>query len=280
MKFLLIFFIFYSQIYSKSLDTLNSNNNDSYFQKIWNDLKIAKNDGLEISNNIINPTLNDFIKISAVAVGTGVIYFADNNTRRTSYKINSTEDKLFYYTGNFGNLIYPIIFSSTIYGTGLFSNSIELRTTGRQLFEALAMSGIITTSLKYITGRSRPYTNDIHSNFRFFQYKNEYLSFPSGHTTVAFAFSTIIAERINRWWASVFLYGLSCSTGYSRIYYDQHWLSDVFLGACVGYFSARSILNIDKSNNKSFSDNVEKESFFNKIQFKITLNKIQFVYIF
>ena len=40
-------------------------------------------------------------------------------------------------------------------------------------------------------------------------------------------------------WATVGLYTLATATGLSRVYDNQHWVSDVFLGAAVGIASAK-----------------------------------------
>ncbi|NVK29217.1 MAG: phosphatase PAP2 family protein [Flavobacteriia bacterium] len=59
-------------------------------------------------------------------------------------------------------------------------------------------------------------------------------SFPSGHTTAAFALYGILAIWINRRWASVLLFVLAATVGYSRIFLNQHFLLDVFVGSMLG----------------------------------------------
>lgn len=61
-----------------------------------------------------------------------------------------------------------------------------------------------------------------------------YDSFPSGHTTVGFAFFFAIALclRIKK---RAFLFFLAAlSIGYSRIYLSQHFLLDVYFGSIIG----------------------------------------------
>jgi len=59
-------------------------------------------------------------------------------------------------------------------------------------------------------------------------------SFPSGHTTTAFALATILALHASdkRW--GLFFLGLAVMVGYSRIYLGQHFLPDVIMGALLG----------------------------------------------
>lgn len=59
-------------------------------------------------------------------------------------------------------------------------------------------------------------------------------SFPSGHTTTAFAIATVLVmffENKNRQW--LILLGAAL-VGYSRIYLAQHFLLDVIIGAAIG----------------------------------------------
>lgn len=66
-------------------------------------------------------------------------------------------------------------------------------------------------------------------------------SFPSGHTTTAFAFATMLLlmtwgsrnEKIGRW-AMVWAFGV----GVSRVFRGVHWPTDALAGACAGVFSA------------------------------------------
>jgi len=63
-------------------------------------------------------------------------------------------------------------------------------------------------------------------------------SFPSGHTTTAFAMALIMAYIINRKTWSVVLPLLASLAGYSRVYLAQHFPTDIFAGMCVGIVSA------------------------------------------
>jgi membrane-associated phospholipid phosphatase len=62
---------------------------------------------------------------------------------------------------------------------------------------------------------------------------------PSGHTAVAFALATSLADDLHRPWATVGLYGMATAVGWSRINDNKHWLSDVAAGALVGVTSAK-----------------------------------------
>jgi membrane-associated phospholipid phosphatase len=68
------------------------------------------------------------------------------------------------------------------------------------------------------------------------------VSFPSGHTTVAFAVSAVLAERIKNPWASVGLYGAATAAAVSRMYTQDHWLSDVVFTAAYTTAIAHAVV--------------------------------------
>ncbi len=68
-------------------------------------------------------------------------------------------------------------------------------------------------------------------------------SFPSGHTTTAFACATtayLIARRLypSHAWKFLFGYAIAGGVGLSRIYRGVHWPTDVLAGACAGILGA------------------------------------------
>lgn len=78
-------------------------------------------------------------------------------------------------------------------------------------------------------------------------------SFPSGHTTSAFAVFCLLALLVrDKRWGVVFLF-LACLVGYSRLYLFQHFMIDVYVGSLIGtittvllyyYFYSRNRLGI------------------------------------
>ena len=64
-----------------------------------------------------------------------------------------------------------------------------------------------------------------------------YNSFPSGHTTSAFAVFCLLALLVHdKRWGVIFLI-LACLVGYSRLYLFQHFLIDVYVGSLIGTFT-------------------------------------------
>jgi membrane-associated phospholipid phosphatase len=66
-------------------------------------------------------------------------------------------------------------------------------------------------------------------------------SFPSGHTSLAFAMAASLSDDIHRTWATVGLYGVGTGVAVARVYQLDHWVSDVVGGAALGITSAKLV---------------------------------------
>ncbi len=131
-----------------------------------------------------------------------------------------------------------------IAGTGLYAAFIDDRDGYREtwfLIEAGAFSGVTAEVLGYATGRERPDATTSPN-----EWGKGGDSFPSLHTTVAFAVGTVFAESGNdeyRWIRRIIGYGVAGATGYVRVSENVHWLSDSVEGAALGIATARFVLN-------------------------------------
>lgn len=108
------------------------------------------------------------------------------------------------------------------------------------MLEAAALSGAVSYALKELAGRERPYATADRDSF-----ESDGDSFPSLHTTTAFAIGTVLAESGNdrqRWLRRVLGYGLAAATAYARMDHDAHWLSDTVAGAGLGIATARFVM--------------------------------------
>jgi PAP2 superfamily len=70
---------------------------------------------------------------------------------------------------------------------------------------------------------------------------SSYTSFPSGHTTEAFASAEFLRQEYKDVspWYGVAGYATAAATGYLRMYNNKHWLSDVIAGAGFGIASTK-----------------------------------------
>jgi len=96
---------------------------------------------------------------------------------------------------------------------------------GRDLLRAQISVVSWTYAIKYATDRTRP-NGDPHS-------------LPSGHASTSFATATVLQNHYG-WKLGLPAYIVATYSGVSRIYDNQHWASDVVLGAAVGIASGRT----------------------------------------
>ncbi|MCU0425960.1 MAG: phosphatase PAP2 family protein [Candidatus Kapabacteria bacterium] len=133
-----------------------------------------------------------------------------------------------------------------LYVVGLAAQNPDVRVTGRLALEALAFGGALNITLKALFGRSRPYLEEGAFAFRPVQITDSRMAFPSGHATVAFAMSAVLAERIGNPWIGAGLYALAGLTAVSRLYHTQHWASDVVLGAAIGAGAGLLVTHLER----------------------------------
>lgn len=131
------------------------------------------------------------------------------------------------------------------YLAGRLGGSKKAQTVARDGLTAnLIAAGIITPALKEITGRSRPILGEGANAFAPFSGKH---SFPSGHTTQAFAIASTIAAHYPRdRWVQISSFGIATMVGLSRMESDAHFVSDVLAGAAIGTFVGFEVVNRGK----------------------------------
>lgn len=106
--------------------------------------------------------------------------------------------------------------------------------------EAVAVTAALTNVIKMSSGRTRPYAEFASEPIPFADDPDQNLSFPSGHSSFAFAFASsfaTVATLRKRKLAPVF-WGVgmpaAALVGYLRMAGDRHWLGDVLVGASLG----------------------------------------------
>ena len=211
---------------------------------IWHDAKNALNDGWNIFSSPAHFDSKDWIIAGAITGGVFLLFSIDEQARQLSERNQSSfGDDIFDLSREYGRAEYGILFSGGMYLGGLGFKDRWTRETGLVVFESILYAGTFTTIIKTVAGRSRPYLEEGAFHFDGFQTGNDRLSMPSGHSTVAFAISSSLSSRINNTYATIGLYSLATLTAFSRVYHDQHWLADTFLGAVIGTAVGTSLVH-------------------------------------
>ena len=158
------------------------------------------------------------------------------------------------------------IIGGGLYAAGKLTNHPDLADLGWHGTEGVILASGITSILKGVLGRSRPYVNGdtLPRDFGFFRgfghntpklradgtpvQTGDYQSFPSGHTTTAFAAAAAVTSEMRRMHpgsliiVAPLMYGGATLVGLSRMYHNNHWASDVALGAGIGTFSGLKVV--------------------------------------
>jgi len=95
----------------------------------------------------------------------------------------------------------------------------------------IALNEGITYSTKHIVNRPRPYAT--YSDLDNQTTEND-ASFPSGHTSNAFALATSLSLNFPKWYVIAPSYLWASSVGYSRLHLGAHYPSDVAAGCLIG----------------------------------------------
>ncbi len=136
-----------------------------------------------------------------------------------------------------GQLVPNIAYYSAMKAHYFFAKNDESNLNAQIMLKATFYSALATNILKYTIREPRP--NGSARN-----------SFPSGHTTSAFAFASV-AGAIHGWKWGIPAYAIAVFAGFSRINDNAHYLHDVLGGATIGlgyglgitYLLKKKILN-------------------------------------
>ena len=119
----------------------------------------------------------------------------------------------------------------------LIENNDDLLKNALYVGVSLGVDGVSTYAIKYAVNRPRPIATYPYPDINAFEPETT-MSFPSGHTSIAFATATALSLKYPKWYVIAPSYFWACSVGYSRLNLGVHYPSDVVAGALVGAGSA------------------------------------------
>jgi hypothetical protein len=192
---------------------------------------------------------------SGVAIATG---FGDESIQRAALKWR-TKSAAVRNTGKYISRVGGVYEVYTLAGLGaygfIFKNE-KVKNTTLLATQAYITGGIVEAVLKTLTGRTRPsyygpyaeaepkFTGPFGNTSKDAAGKKSNSSFPSGHTTVAFAAATVFAkEYANLPLVPIIAYSAATLIGVSRVTENKHWATDVLVGAALGFLTGRQVVN-------------------------------------
>jgi membrane-associated phospholipid phosphatase len=177
--------------------------------------------------------------------------FSQNLDIRILRSINSPEtlpaDKIFQFMSN-SDAYISLGIPATMATVGLIRHDEKLLRNSCVTLVSIGVSSVLTLAMKYSVNRARPYITypDIVKKSA-----GGSPSFPSGHTSMAFATATSLSLEYPKWYVIVPAYTWAGTVGYSRMHLGVHYPSDVLIGAIVGAGSAWLTYTVNKKlNNK------------------------------
>jgi len=204
--------------------------------------------GHETVDFLIKPSIwdgNDWLRLGVISGATLLSMEVDQPVRDAVVK-----DRRYFYSvpiegaRMYGELYSPVVFFVGFAAHSLLANDKSTRKIAYEIGQASLYTGAITLLTKTAIGRSRPYMNEGNSRYRpFSSLLDKYHALPGGHTATAFVISTILSRNAGPTWLKVLAYLPAVITPISRVYQDQHWMSDNVFGGALGYFVATWVVD-------------------------------------
>ena len=132
-------------------------------------------------------------------------------------------------------------------GGGYLGSSLLGREEARSMWVDAGIATVLAQAaiypVKLAVGRVRPADDKGNDAFRPFSGND---SFPSGHTTQAFAIASAVSMHADSPWVGAAAYGVAGLVGLSRMETRDHFAADVLGGALVGTTIGRAVVRIDQ----------------------------------
>jgi len=158
------------------------------------------------------------------------------------------------------------VFVAAAFGATMLTHNQKLQDAAFTSLQAVLLAGGISYALKETYGRSRPY--DGHDADRFEAYSGN-TSFPSGHTTAAFA---LVTPWVYYYPSPVTysLFGVASGCALARVAKQHHWPTDVMAGAALGFLTGRFLAKRHQSETGNLL--IEPVASVNGAQLRLTYN--------
>ena len=183
---------------------------------------------------------------AATVVGVAVSAFGDGWAWRESQRPRSPEIRGLARSAQ--RLGDPIVVGPALlagYVTGRLAGLPGLSAATVRVAGATLGAAVLCQGVKLAVGRARPdAAPGDPDEFRPFSRLDA--SFPSGHTTVAFAAASAIDAESRARWVPWVAYPAAAAVGWARVSENHHWLSDVTAGAALGFWAGRKADQIER----------------------------------
>lgn len=191
-------------------------------------------------------TGRDALILAGFTVGTVAVAPLDVSLAAILQKPDAQENRLLGSSATAFKLLGvpgTVVIGAGLYFIGRADGQLRLQDLGLHSVEAVLLSTATSFGIKMLAGRARPHV-DVRNPHNFQLARgfsgDDFQSFPSGHTTAAFAFASVLSRETQMWWPrsrwyiGTGAYAGATLVGVSRMYNNMHWASDVLGGAAIG----------------------------------------------
>jgi hypothetical protein len=189
---------------------------------------------------------NDWLKLGLIGAGTFLVMQVDQPIHDAVMRDQSYYKSFPVELGKlWGETYSTAIFAGAFGLHGILTDDKATKKVGFEIIQAALYSGGITSVLKFAFGRARPFMNKGSADYQPFTLLDDgFHSFPSGHTTLAFALSTVLSRNAQSSALKVLAFVPAALTMFSRVYQDYHWTSDCLLAAAIGFVVATWVVDL------------------------------------
>lgn len=205
---------------------------------MWRGLRVTGGDAAAVVTGPFHMDRSDALWTLAAVGATGLVYAYDEEIldafHRNSGTVFESADRL--------EKLGLIQETAPYWAAGLTIGYLMRWDTVTQMtsevLESHLVTGVLRQVIEQAVGRTRPVDGKGPYNFEF----REGDSFPSGHASVVFEVATVASYHTRSNWLRILYYSIATGLSLQRVDSDEHWPSDIVVGACIGTLVSRTIV--------------------------------------
>lgn len=218
-----------------------------FFRDFWQDEK-------RLWSSPFRASSKDLLVWGGLLALTGVLIHNDEAIYRDIKEYQADHEWADKATPFFSDMAqgYPFALAGAIWVTGALTRNDHAKETGYLALQAMLHSFVVVQVVKHLTGRARPSAFDGEDRWAgpagfFKRYEDgkwsHYDAMFSGHTITLWSLATVLAHQYRKTVVvPVLAYSLATLGGLATITDDLHWISDVVVGAAIGYAISRFVI--------------------------------------
>ena len=219
----------------------------SYIKSYWYS-------GLTVLGQPLHYDWKDWTVLGGVAAATTLAFVYDDEIYDYIDKTftNSQSNTISQYTDIFGEELFIVPSIAVTYAIGAIDKNQRLKNMSLATLQSFIFAEVASAGIKVLACRERPDANSqqpmANSQIWLGPFATfESTSFVSGHATRAFALATTVAGFYpEKKWLGIVSYSLATATSIGRVISEEHWTSDVIVGAALGYFIGRGVVKFNE----------------------------------